>query len=159
MKLTKKHIIPTMFMLGVILVGLTSVSPALAEESNQYSSIVTKIAEKFNLNPSDVQAVFDDERDNHKADMYSRLVEKLDTMVGDGKITKDQKDIILKKHEEIENKMLEMRDKSPEQRKTEMENLRDELKSWAEEQGIEFPFFMMRGGGHGDRFMKAMKAE
>lgn len=155
MKLTKKYIIPTMFMLGVILIGLTSVSPALAQEDSQYSSIITKIAEKFNLNPSDVQAVFEEEKNGHKADMYARLVEKLDSMIGDGKITKEQKETILKKHEEIENKMLEMQGKTPEERKTEMEALRSELKSWAEEQGIESPLFMMRGGGHKGKFMKA----
>lgn len=154
MKMTKKYIIPTMFMLGVILIGLTSASPVLAQDDTQYSSIITKIAEKFNLNPSDVQAVFEEHKNIHKADMYARLVEKLDSLVGGGKITSEQKETILKKHEEIENKMLEMRDKSPEERRSEMEALRSELKSWAEEQGIEFPFFMMRGGGHRGKFMR-----
>lgn len=156
MKITKKYIIPTMFVLGIIMVGLISTSSVFAQEEGRDSTpLAQKIAAKFNLNVSDVQAVFDEDRAEHKADMYAKLVERLDSMVSDGKITSDQKEAILKKHEEIENKMLELKNLSPEERKTQMDQYRSELESWAKEQGIVFPFFEMKGGDRRGGFMKS----
>ena len=68
-KKVKKVIFPTMLVLGVILVGLLSVSVASAQDSDDYPSIVQKIAEKFNLNEADVQAVFVEDREEHYAEI------------------------------------------------------------------------------------------
>ena len=146
-KKVKKIVFPTMIVLGVILVGLLSVSVASARDSGTYPSIVQKIAEKFNLNESDVQAVFDEEREEHYADMYAKWSERLDDLVNDGKITAEQKQAILDKHEEMHNKMLEYQSLDPEERYEKMIGLHEEFKTWAEGQGIDLP--LLGPFGHG----------
>lgn len=152
----KKAIIPTMLMLGIIVTGLLSVSYASAHESGEYPTIVKKLADKFNLNEDEVKAVFDEDRQEHFADMQANWAERLDDLVSEGKITNSQKDAIIKKHEEMHNKMVELKDLSPEERKVKMTEIREELKTWAESEGIDMSFigpmkFKFKGPGHGDR--------
>lgn len=140
-KLTHKRVIvPTMITLGIIMIGLLTISYSSVKAEGDYPSIVKKIAEKFNLNEKDVQAVFDEDRQSHFADMQARWSEKLDDLVNEGKITKEQKDAIVKKHEEMHNKMLELKDLSPEERKTKMQEIHEDLKAWADENGIDLAF-------------------
>lgn len=154
--LNKKILKPTAFILGVVMLGLLSVSYAAAQsDAGRYLPIVEKIAAKFNLNKDDVQAVFDEERDERHAEMQARFAERLDDLVNSGKITNEQKDAIIKKHEEMHNKMLELKDMEPEERKAEMQKVHEDFKNWAEEQGIDLPalgpmkFMHKRGVGHG----------
>lgn len=151
-KKVKRFLIPTTAMLGLILVGLLSVSYVSAQDSGNYASIVQKIAEKFNLNEADVQAVFDEEREEHRADMQARWAERLDDLVNDGRITTQQKQAILDKHEEMHNKMLEWKDLSHEERRKNMQKLHEDFKTWAEGEGIDLPFLGPFGGGFRHRF-------
>ncbi len=137
--MNKKYLKPTTFVLGIIMLGLLSVSYASAQDKSNYPPIVQKLAQKFNLNEADVQAVFDEEKEEHFADMQARWNERLDDLVNDGKITKGQKDAVLEKHEEMHNSMLELKDLSPEERKSKMKEIHDEFEKWAEEQGIDLP--------------------
>ncbi|OGM23937.1 hypothetical protein A2715_02045 [Candidatus Woesebacteria bacterium RIFCSPHIGHO2_01_FULL_39_32] len=146
-KKVKKVIFPTMLVLGVILVGLLSVSVASAQDSDDYPSIVQKIAEKFNLNEADVQAVFVEDREEHYAEMQARWSERLDDLVNDGKITAEQKQVILDKHEEMHNKMEEWKDLNVEERHEKMHALHDEFKTWAEGPGIDLPLLGPFGRG------------
>ena len=145
-KLAKLRL-PTAFMLGLILVGFLSVSYVSAQESGVYPSIVQKIAERFNLDEEDVKAVFDEERDEHHAEMQARWAERLEDLVNDGKINAEQKQAILDKHEEMHNKMLEWKDLSHEERHQKMQELHEEFKNWADEQGIDLPLLGPFGGG------------
>jgi hypothetical protein len=121
-----------------------------------YPPIVQKIAQRFNLDEADVQAVFDEERDEHHAEMQAKFIEKLDDMVNDGKITTEQKESILDKHEEMQNKMESLKSLTPGERRVEMKKLHGEMKTWAEDQGLEIPFMAFKFGfgkgfGHGLR--------
>src|SRR3989344_2094674 len=118
--MSKKFILPTTLIMGIIMLGLLSVSYASAQENTNYPSIVQKLAERFNLNEADVEAVFDEERQDHYADMQARFGERLDDLVSEGKITSEQKQAIISKHEEIHNKILQLKDMSLEERKAEM---------------------------------------
>lgn len=145
-----------MLTLGIIFVGLLSVSYVSAKEDGSYPTIVQKIAQKFNLNEKDVQAVFDEERTAHFADMQARWSEKLDDLVNEGKISKEQKDQIIKKHEEMHSKMLELKDLTPDERNEKMKEFNQELKSWAEKEGIDLSFvgpmkFKSRGHFNGEK--------
>jgi aryl-alcohol dehydrogenase-like predicted oxidoreductase len=145
--MNKKIILPTAFVLGVIMIGLLSVSYVSAQDSSDYPPIVQMLAEKFNLNESDVQAVFDEEREDHHAQMQASWSERLDDLVNEGKITSDQKQAIMDKHEEMHNKMLEIQSLEPEERHEKMRQIHDEFKTWAEEQGIDLPLLGPMGGG------------
>jgi len=158
--MSKKFILPTTLIMGIIMLGLLSVSYASAQENTNYPSIVQKLAEKFNLNEADVEAVFDEERQDHFADMQARWQERLDDLENDGKITGEQKTEIVKKHEEMHNQMLELQSLSVEERHQKMQEIHDSFKTWADEQGIELPLLgpmgygMKHGFGHGGMMMK-----
>ncbi len=129
------------------MIGLLSVSYASAQDSVKYPSIVQKLADKFNLNEADVQAVFNEERQDHYADLQARWNEKLDDLVNSGKITESQKASILVKHEEMHNNMLELKDMTPEERRAKKQEMHDDLKKWAEEQGIDLPILNLNHFG------------
>lgn len=105
--------------------------------NNEYPSIVQKIAEKFSLPENEVAAVFEEEREERRAEMYANFESRLSDAVTDGKITEEQKQAILAKHEEIHEKMMELANIDKAEVKEEMKALHDELKDWSEEQGID----------------------
>jgi coenzyme F420-reducing hydrogenase alpha subunit len=130
--------------LGLVLVGSTvaGVGYVSAQDSGGSSSglnIIQRLAQKFNLNEADVKAVFDEEMQEHHAQMKANLEEKLTQAVKDGKINETQKQAIITKFGEIKVKKIEPGEfkelskeeiqKMHEQRKTELEN-------WAKENGL-----------------------
>lgn len=88
--------------LGVIAsVGYFGGNYVLAGDANpMYESLVTKIAQKFNLKEADVEAVFEAVRDERRDEMKSQRSERLTQAVSDGVITEAQKVTLLAKMEE-----------------------------------------------------------
>ncbi len=145
--------------------GLVMASNASAESSSNQdhmASLVQKIADKFNLNKSDVQAVFDQERQEMQAEVQAKYEEKLTQLVKDGKITEQQKQLLLAKHKELESEMASNKDKfkdlTPAEIKSQMEAKRTELEAWAKANGIDLkylmPMPMHREVSNGPGFMK-----
>ena len=132
----KRIILPTMLALSILVIGVLATN-VRADEVNNYPPIVAKIAERFNLNVTDVQSVFDEERDERRAEMYARFSEYLDELVSSGKITVNQKDTILAKHEELQNQIDELRSLPAEQRREKMKSLHDDFKNWLNDQGLQ----------------------
>lgn len=141
--------------LAVLDVNLASAD----NSSNPRDTIIQKLAEKFNLKESDVQQVFDEVRQEHQTQMQTKHEERLSQLVTDGKITEDQKALILNKHKELqaerESNKDSFKDLSPEQRKIKMEEKKIELETWANENGIDTMYIMHFGekgnGDHGSR--------
>ena len=138
-------------LIGTVLFGaVNTFAQTTASDQNPMSSLVQKIADKFGLNKDEVQAVFDENRQEHQARMQQRYEERLTQDVKDEKITEEQKQLILQKHKELsenrQSKMEEMKNMSVEERKTEMERERQELENWAKENGID-PQYLMGGFG------------
>jgi hypothetical protein len=128
--------------------------------TNPMSQLVQKIADKFGLNKSDVQAVFDQDRADRKTAMEQKFETQLDQDVKDGKITEAQKQLIISKRKELEttrqNKMQNMQGKSKEEMKTAMEANkatmeaeRKSLEDWAKQNGIDVKYVMGGFGMHG----------
>ena len=142
-----------------------AVTAASAQTSpSPMSGLSQAIAQKFNLNQTEVQDVVDtwhtQKHDEMKKNMQQRLTEKLDQAVTDGKLTESQKQALLTKlSEEMGSFDKEnFKKMTPEQRKTEIEKKRTELETWATSQGIDLnalpQFFMghkvvIRGMGEG----------
>lgn len=97
-----KKLIAVILALGIIAsAGYFGTTYALAEETTPgYSTLVQKIAQKFNLKESDVQAVFDSVRDERKEQHKATLIANLDKAVADGVITEAQKQALLTKMQE-----------------------------------------------------------
>lgn len=126
-----------------------------ASDSTGSTSLVDKIAQKFNLNKADVQAVFDENRAEHEADRQAKVETKLNQAVTDGKLTAEQKDKILAKRKELQDArqadMDAMKDKTPEERRAVHEAKRTELEQWAKDNNIptEYLRFVAGHPGHG----------
>lgn len=110
--------------------------------------IIDRIAQRFNLDRSDVQQVFDEAREEHQNMMQERFLEALEKAVSEGKITSDQKEALLEKHNEImanrEAFVEEMRDMTPQERRLAMRNHGEDLREWAQSQGINLDEIMPR---------------
>lgn len=100
-------------------------SSAFAQDSNN-QSLLGRISEKFNLKKDDVQNVAFDLRSeklkSRQVKQRTRLEQKLENAVKDGKITEAQKSAILQKMDEL-------------QKRHEAE--RTELLNWAKQNGLE----------------------
>ena len=129
-------------------VGAIAAATPAATRTDRMNSIVNAIAQKFNLNPTDVQQVFDAEHQKMQAQRQADLKTRLDQAVKDGKITQAQEDLIVAKHQEMKTFMDSMKDKTPAERETAMKSQRDALKKWATDNNIP-PQFLMPFGDHG----------
>jgi hypothetical protein len=142
--------------LAFITVGAAYAVSNITGNGNPMSNLVNAIATKFNLNPSDVQKVFDEQKAQmelqHKEEMVKmeaqqqqKFTDRISQAVKDGKLTQDQADKIFAKKTEIEAKRSENR----EAMKTQTES----LKQWAADNNIpqEYLFFggFGMGRGHG----------
>jgi hypothetical protein len=132
--------------------GLGVVSAATdTSASDDKTSLVAKLADKFHLNKSEVQAVFDQDHTEHEAKRQQQLEERLTKAVEDGKITAAQKDTILAKMKELQAEMQAnhdaMQDKTDDERHASMEQQRQDLKKWAEDNNIPLQYLMMLKGG------------
>lgn len=141
--MTKKAIM-TVLALGT-LVSLTGVgvSSVLADDTSTFPPIISRIADKFNLQEDDVAAVFDAVREERRDEMMQNREENLSQAVSNGVISEDQKQALL-------NKWQEMRQ--------EREQDRTELQAWFEEQGIDESALAQYSGFHHHGF-KGMHME
>ena len=136
-------------------------------KTNPMSGLISAIAEKFNLEESDVQAVFDDYQTqaqaNRQKDMSQKVEDELAQAVTDGKLTQSQADLIIAKRAELEadKPAIDKTDSSESKTSKTKEELdakraaqQAELKQWATdnnipEEYIRFVSFGGFGGGQG----------
>lgn len=138
------------------LVGLSSlgVSQAAQAQPGHNSTLVDKIAAKFNLNKDDVQKVFDENRAEHAAERKQEMEQELNRAVANGQITSQQKDEIISKLKELRSFFDSLKDKSPSERKAALKAKHIELFEWAKDNHIPKRFITPRfihGGPGGHR--------
>src|SRR3989344_4239859 len=135
----KKKIFFPILALAIIGTAVATSSFVSAQDTTGPDSLVAAIAAKFNLNQSDVQSVFDEQREKHHSQMKVNLEQKLSQAVTDAKITEAQKQAILTKLSGIhENKpnFEEFKNLTEEQRKAKMEEKKTEMETWATQNGL-----------------------
>lgn len=167
----KKKLIISALVLTIAGIGIFKSTQAFAQDTNNnpFSTLVQKIADKFQLKKEDVQAVFDQDRTERKAQMETKRAERqaegekkylaqLDQWVKDGKITEAQKTLILNKHKELQSnrpsELQNMQGKTEEEKKaameakkTEMATKRKELEDWAKQNDIDLQYLFGAGMG------------
>lgn len=125
---------------------------AQSDTSTSSSSIVDKIASKFNLNKADVQKVFDEEHATREAEREQKSKDELAALVKAGTLTQAQADKITAKRAEMKADMEAnrdaMKDKTEAERKAAMDAKKAELDKWASDNGIDVKYVMP---GHGGR--------
>ncbi len=119
--------------ISILGLGGVSAASALSGSSSSNDSLVDRLVEKFNLNKSEVQAVFDEEQKARAAERTAEQSERLQEAVDDGDITAEQKTLIEKKLAELQ---------------TAREAERTALEKWATDNMIDAMYLM--GRGHGD---------
>lgn len=154
---------------AVVTAGLVlSTSLANAQVLDQpFSGLVEAVSKKFNLNESEVQAVFDQYHQQHRQDMLIKMKEKheerLSRLVSEGTLTEAQKQALIQKMDEMQKQFEAnqdvLKDMTPEQRRAEMQKRHEELKIWAQSQGIDLDAispmqFKMKKMGRGMRHMQ-----
>jgi hypothetical protein len=124
---------------------------------NGYPSLVQKIADRFKLNVSDVQAVFDQNRQDRQQMMQQKFDDRLTKAVTDGKITDAQKQLILAKEKELQQKRKDDFEKfktmTADQRKQILEQEKTDLDAWAKANGIDTTYLLGPGRGFGRGMM------
>lgn len=144
----KRTLIVSTVALAIIGMAVVASSDALAHGGsymNGYSSIVEKLVQKFGLNQTEVEAVFDEARKEHQDQMKANFEQRLSQAVNNGEISEAQKQAILEKHEELIKKHEENWQNKQNLTKEQMMELkskeREELKSWVEQNGIDLKYF------------------
>ena len=140
-------------------VGLFTVSQVSAQTPTltPQESLIAKIATKFQLNQDDVKKVFDDHHAEVRSQMHARYEEYLSGLVAEGKITNEQKSLLLNKRKELESQFLQdkssLKELTREERRQKMEAKRTELDTWAKQHSIDPQYLMgpigLKGKGHG----------
>ncbi len=147
---------------------------AFGKGFNPKSTIVNKLATKFNLNVADVQAVFDEVKSEGESQMKAAEAARLSAAVTAGKLTQAQADLITAKKAELkiqmEAKLTSMKSQirvdlstlTAEQRKAEMQKMQTErkavmeaeqtaLETWATSNGIPTEYLQFLGGFGGGK--------
>ena len=143
--LSKKILVPTLAVVvgGTAFLGVRSVH---AQSNNGIQSLVQEIAQKFNLDQSQVQSVFDNHHSKRQDMMKQKMEDRLTQAVKDGKLTEAQKQAILTKIQEVKNNLMsaDFKNKTPQEKKQAMEWQRQDLENWAKSQGIDSSYLMKR---------------
>lgn len=142
-----KFILPT-----VAAMTLISVTPAAAfwpfdnltnKSDTTQSTLLDKIIAKFNLNQDEVEQVMTDYQSERRTQMQSQYEERLNQAVADGKITEEQKQLILEKHNQLQSQW--------DAESNERQQHREEMQAWAAENNIDLSYlgFGMGRSGRG----------
>lgn len=135
----KKKIFFPVLALAIITAATATASYVSAQDTTGPNSLVAAIAAKFNLNQTDVQAVFDEEHSKREAEMKTQMEQKLTQAVTDGKITEAQKQAIIAHFAEMKNNRsskAEMQNLTDEQRKAKMEERKAQEDTWLSQNGL-----------------------
>ncbi|QQS60699.1 hypothetical protein IPN41_01865 [Candidatus Falkowbacteria bacterium] len=153
-----KKIIPYVILpvLGLAILGVSTAFAASKSEGQTPSdALVSALATKFNLNPTEVQTVVDQVKTERRASMealhLTAFTNRLNQAVADKKLTQKQADTIIAKSNEIKSFMASLDSKTEAERRTAMKEQMDSLKQWAQDNNIpkEYLMFGMVGKGIG----------
>lgn len=140
--LTKKIVVPVVA-LGIITVAvLSSVSLVSAQRLDSgRDTLVNKISARFGLNEAEVEETFREfgmERGRERHEKMGEILEnRLGQAVENGNLTEAQRFVVMEKHEELEDRMDDLYDLSPEDRREARADIHEEMEAWAKENGID----------------------
>lgn len=137
----KTSTVTFLLMAAIVTMAGASYVSAQTPANNPGLSIVQRISQRFGLNQSDVQSVFDQHHQEVQTEHRARMEERLNQLVAEGKLNETQKQAILTKLQEMVSQKQSngenFRTMTPEQRQAEMQKKHDEMKSWADSIGID----------------------
>lgn len=139
--------------IALVLTVTIGVGLAAAASDSTSTGLADKLAAKFNLDKNEVQQAIDQDHQEREARREDRYAQRLDDEVQAGRLTQEQKDKLLAKHQELKAQRSENRDAfrtmTPEARKTEKDKKKAELEQWAQDNGVPSEYLMPGAGGRG----------
>ncbi|PIR88434.1 MAG: hypothetical protein COU09_02050 [Candidatus Harrisonbacteria bacterium CG10_big_fil_rev_8_21_14_0_10_44_23] len=100
--------------------------------------VIRSLADRFDLDESQLQDFFELMREKHQAQMEERQQERLDQAVDGGLITEEQRQLLEDRHEAQKVQMDEiMQIEDPEERRAAIEAHHDDMRAWMEENEID----------------------
>ncbi len=157
----KKPKTSTMVAAAAIAIGLSAAGAGVIHaasstaQTNPVSSLVTAISQKFNLKQSDVQQVFDQQRQQMDTQRQQAEKDRLTQAVKDGKLTQDQADKISAKMIELQAQREANKNafegKTLAERQALIKTEMDSLKQWATDNKIPTEFLPLGGPKMGHR--------
>ncbi|MBU0978611.1 hypothetical protein KKF92_02150, partial [Patescibacteria group bacterium] len=138
----KKRIIFPALALGILTTaGFWGASQVVASQGGFHDGLVQKLAERFNLNQADVEAVLNqyqsERRDQMHTNRRAQIEERLTQAVSDGQITQAQKDALLAKLAELKADRPDIADLTLPERQARMESHRADMTAWAQANGLD----------------------
>jgi polyhydroxyalkanoate synthesis regulator phasin len=133
--ISNKKLLITSALTGLASVGIitSSVIAATGTGTSSYPPLVQKIADTFHLNPSDVQKVFDQNKQDRQAQHEQKLKDHLDQLVKNGTITKDQEDKIIAKLKDLKQSL---KSENRQDRTQNRDDFRTQIQQWLTDNGI-----------------------
>jgi len=142
MKTGAKILIPILGLTALLVFAGIGIGNSKAFGPADHDSLIQKLAERFNLNREEVEEFFEQQKQQHQEEMKAREEERLNQLVGDGKLTQAQKNALIAKREEWRRENADMGEKfrnmSWEERQQVMKEHREEMDKWLEENGIDW---------------------
>lgn len=122
------------------------------------SNFAQALAERFNLNQSDVESFLDDQHKEREAEREQRIASDIKQLVTDGKLTQDQADKLTAKRAELIKARQQARDTNDGERpsrddmRQRMQTERADLQQWASDNGIDQQYlrYVIGHGGRGE---------
>ena len=152
MKHSMKLAVVTVTTAAVMAWGATSIYARGWDGANN-ETLIQRLVQKFGLKTDDVRSVFDTVRDERQAQMQQKLIDKLDALVKEGKLTEAQKRLIISKHTELQAQREKdkdtLKDLTPEERRAKMQAQRTDLENWAQQNNIDIQYVLGFGRGKG----------
>ncbi|HNQ17388.1 MAG TPA: hypothetical protein PKJ26_05290 [Candidatus Woesebacteria bacterium] len=124
---------------------------------NQHDALIQKLASTFGKSETEVQTVFNQYRTEQQATREAEFEARLATAVTEGKLTEEQKQLVIAKHAELqaqhEADFATKDSMTREEWQAKRQAEHDVLDSWAESNGIDLSYVMPErgpmGGGKG----------
>ena len=154
---SKKIIIPAVVLGSLVLTSAVWVTNASADYEGNYPPMIQKLVEHFGLNTDEVDQILEEAHQERHEQMQAQFEERLNQAISNGQITEEQKQLILDKHEEMYQNKQDFMNLSPEEKRTKMQEHKEEMQAWAEENGIDMSQFMPFGKGEGKGFGGGMR--
>lgn len=121
-------------------------------------TFVSKLAQKLGISEDTLNNALSQLRSEQQTERETALITRLDGLVKEGKITEAQKQLILDKHAELksarEAQREEFKNLSMQERQAKLEQQRQDLEAWAQNNGIDLKLVLGefapfgRFGGH-----------
>jgi hypothetical protein len=140
----KKYLPHLLVALALVIVSGVGISFAWANGDSGPDSLITKLAERFDLNRNEVEQVFEENQRERQIQKQAHHQEALSQAVEDGRLTAEQKNLILEKKTEMRK---ETENLSRQERRENRASHRQEMRDWAEENNIDLS--VVQGFGKG----------